>query len=78
MGSKTDGFKTDHVLSRCCKEPVRFKSISNGYSLQAWCSKCGNYSFNGRIEALLALWLGNHEAVIKNKGYVPKWVKEKK
>lgn len=77
MGNKLDGFKTDHLFSKCCKELVRFQTISNGYSLNAWCPKCGNYCFTGRIESLIALWLGDKEAVIKNKGYIPSWMEDK-
>jgi len=76
MGSKTEGFKTDHILSKCCQAIVRFKPVSEGYSMSAWCSKCDNYLFTGRTESLIALWLGNQEAVIKNKGYIPDWVEE--
>lgn len=76
MGSKKDGFETDYILSKCCKAIVRFRTISEAYSLHAWCSKCGRYVFNGRTESLIALWIGDKEAVIKNKGYVPSWVDE--
>lgn len=76
MGSKTDGFKTDHLLSKCCKEAVRFNPISDGYSIESWCSNCGKIVFNGRTETLIALWMGDHEAVIKNKGYTPAWLEE--
>ncbi|KKM00462.1 hypothetical protein LCGC14_1804210 [marine sediment metagenome] len=75
MNKKEEGFKTDHLLSKCCQEIVRFRLTSNGYSTEAWCSKCGNYLFTGRTESLIALWMGDKEAVIKNKGYVPSWVK---
>ena len=85
MGSKNDGFPTDHIKSKCCKGIVRINPTANGYSMTAWCSICGNYVFNGRTEALIALWMGDKEAVIKNKGYIPKWceikifeIKEKK
>lgn len=69
MGSKTDGNKCDHLTSKCCKAPVRF--FTNGYSVESWCSECGNYIFTGRIEALLALWYGDKEALLKNKGFIP-------
>lgn len=77
MGSKTDGFKSDHLKSNCCQEPIRFNPTSDGYSMEAWCPKCGNYVFTGRTEALISLWMGKMEAVISNKGYVPLWVGEK-
>lgn len=76
MGSKDDGFKTDHLLSKCCQEVIRVESISDGYSLNAWCSKCGTYCFAGRTESLIALWIGDTEAVMKNKGFIPSWLKE--
>ena len=76
MGSKSDGFPCDHINSDCCNEPVRFKEVSNGYSMTAWCSKCGNYKFTGRVETLIALWLGNLDAVNKNKGYIPEWIRK--
>lgn len=74
MGRKNEGFRMDHSVSKCCKEIIRFKPTADGYSILAWCQKCGNYLFNGRTEALLALWLGDKESVIKNKGYIPSWV----
>lgn len=77
MGSKTDGFKTDHLLSECCNNAVRFQPTSNGYSVTAWCQKCGKHIFNGRTEALIALWIGDKNAVIANKGYIPKWSRVK-
>lgn len=77
MGSKKDGFKTDYLLSKCCLKPIRFNPTSDGYSLEAWCSDCGKYVFVGRTESLIALWLGDKEAVTKNKGYLPSWVGEK-
>ena len=76
MDSKTEGFKTDHMKSACCNDIIRFEPLSDGYSISAWCQKCGDYIFNGRTETLLALWLGNNEAVTANIGYVPKWVRE--
>ena len=76
MGSKLDGFKTDHIMSECCQATIRFKPTSDGYSIEAWCSKCGNYIFTGRTESLIAFWLGDFEATLKNKGYVPEWVEE--
>lgn len=76
MGSKTDGHPCDHIKSKCCNEPVRFRATSYGYSVEAWCSKCGNYVYNGRTEGLIALWLGNLTAVEQNKGYIPKWVRD--
>ncbi|KKN76313.1 hypothetical protein LCGC14_0371650 [marine sediment metagenome] len=76
MGNRKDGFETDHMKSACCNDVVRFKPISDGYSIEAWCQKCGNYVFNGRTETLIALWKGNNEAVIANIGYVPKWVEK--
>lgn len=76
MGSKTDGHKCDHILSKCCNAPIRFEAKADGYSVDAWCSKCGNYVYTGRTESLIALWLGNFEAVRKNKGYIPEWAKK--
>ncbi len=77
MGNKKEGFETDHIKSRCCNEIVRFKPTADGYSIEAWCQKCGNYVFNGRTETLIALWLGNTIAVMMNIGYMPKWADEK-
>ncbi len=76
MGNKNNGYKTDYILSKCCKKPIRFTTTSYGYSLEAWCSKCGNYIYNGRTESLIALWYGDLKAVIKNKGYTPEWIKK--
>lgn len=76
MGNKNDGWKTDYILSKCCQEGVRIKPTAEGYSMEAWCSKCGNYVFNGRTESLIALWMGDMKAVIKNKGYTPSWIKD--
>jgi len=78
MGNKGDGFPCTHVKSKCCNELIRFRATAEGYSIEAWCPKCGNYKFHGRTEALIALWLGDFEAVKKNKGYTPDWVKEEK
>jgi len=77
MADKNDGFRTDHIKSKCCNAVIRFEPLSNGYSISAWCQKCGNYIFNSRTETLICLWLGDKEAVIKNVGYMPKWVEEK-
>jgi hypothetical protein len=77
MGNKNDGFKCDHLISRCCEKPVRFETKADGYSMTAWCCKCGTYVFTGRSESLLAFWIGDLEAVKKNKGYVPEWVEER-
>lgn len=76
MGNKEEGFKTDHLLSKCCQEIIRFKPTSNGYSIQVWCENCGNYVFNGRTESLIALWIGNKEAIIKNIGFIPSWLEK--
>ena len=73
---RKEGYKTDHLLSKCCQEIVRFEPISDGYSMEAWCSKCGTYCFVGRTESLIALWIGDKEAIIKNKGFIPSWVKK--
>ena len=77
MESKNEGFKMDHSVSKCCQEIIRFKMVSDGYSISSWCSKCGNYIFNGRTESLLALWMGDKESVVTNKGYLPLWLDEK-
>lgn len=77
MGSKNDGFLCDHLNSKCCKAPIRFITTANGYSVSAWCSKCGNYVYNGRTEGLIALWLGDLKGVIINKGYTPDWITKK-
>lgn len=76
MGNKLDGFKCDHLISDCCNAPIRFLTTADGYSINSWCEKCGNYVFNGRTEGLIGLWMGDLEAVIKNKGYVPEWAKD--
>ena len=78
MGNKEEGFRTDHLQSKCCQEPIRFQPTSEGFSLEAWCSKCGDYSFIGRVESLISFWMGDKESVIKNKGYIPSWLKKEK
>jgi hypothetical protein len=67
-------FRCDHVKSPCCDEPVLFEINYDGHVLRAWCEGCGKYLFNGRSETLIALWLGDKEAVKLNKGYIPDWV----
>ena len=74
MGNKNDGHRCDWIKSECCKGKIRFEALNDGYSIAAWCQKCGNYLFAGRTETLIALWLGDKEAVIKNKGNLPKWM----
>ncbi len=76
MGSKDEGFKMDFSVSKCCQAVIRFKLTSYGYSIHSWCQKCGKYIYNGRTEGLLALWMGDQESVVKNKGYVPSWLLE--
>jgi len=76
MGSKNEGFKMDFSVSKCCQATIRFKPTADAYSIHAWCEKCGHYVFNGRTESLLALWMGDKESVVKNKGYIPSWLEE--
>jgi hypothetical protein len=76
MGNKNDGFKCDHLKSKCCNQPIRFEPKSDGYSLDAWCSNCANYVFTGRTESLICLVLGDLDAYKKNKGFIPKWIEE--
>lgn len=68
--------KLDHVKSNCCNEIVHFQTTNLGYSINVWCSKCKKYLFHGRIETLITFWFGNMDATIKNKGYLPKWIKD--
>lgn len=76
MGSKTDGNKCKYLLSHCCKSPVRFETKS-GFSVDAWCEKCGNYVFTGRIEALISLKLGDLQSYRNNyNGFNPDWIKD--
>ena len=76
MGSKTDGYECDHLKSSCCNASIRFLVGSDGYTIEAWCETCGNYKVAGRIETLLALYVGDLEAVKKNRGYLPGWIKQ--
>jgi len=75
LGSRKDGFKCEYLKSRCCDAEIRFET-HNGYSIQVWCSECGNYMFTGRIEGLISLWVGDKKAILRNKGFVPEWSKE--
>jgi hypothetical protein len=73
VDSKLWGYYCDHVKSKCCQAKVRFIGTNDWYSIEVWCEKCGNYKITGRLETLIAFWLGDKEAVIKNKGYLPDW-----
>lgn len=77
LGSKTDGFKTKHLKSECCNANVRFESYGKGFSIKCWCEECGKYIYNGRIEGLIAFWMGNLKETTLNKGYTPEWINKK-
>lgn len=74
MGSKKDGHECKFLKSDCCGAPIRFETYGEGFSIRCWCEECGNYKYHGRIEGLLALWLGDNKSIVDNVGHIPQWL----
>ncbi len=73
MGSKTDGFPIRHIKNPCCyPSPVMF--TFNGNHSLVWCKECGKYFYNKPTQSLIALYMGDFEAVKAWNGYLPDWL----